>query len=140
MATKTINVLVPFDNSPSSFRALTKAIKFANLGNGSITLVHVISYNKAVAKIVGPYKGKLVDHVSRFLTDAQRYAKKLDVGSDTKILHGSPVDEIMDFVKKKRFDLIVVGRRGTSKLTGPSLGSVSNGLVQRSKVPIMIVS
>jgi nucleotide-binding universal stress UspA family protein len=45
----------------------------------------------------------------------------------------------MNLMKKKRFDLVIMGRRGTTKLTGPSLGSVSNALVQHSKIPVMIV-
>jgi nucleotide-binding universal stress UspA family protein len=32
-----------------------------------------------------------------------------------------------------------MGKRGTTKLTGPVLGSVSNALVQHSKIPIMII-
>jgi len=136
---KFMKILVPFDNSPSSLRALTKAISLANLSNGSITLVHVISYHKAVAKIVGPYKGKLITYVTKFLRNAQKYASHLDTDSDTKILHGSPAEEILNFIKNKKYDVIVMGKTGTSKLTGPTLGSVSTALVQRSKIPVMVV-
>jgi nucleotide-binding universal stress UspA family protein len=43
-------------------------------------------------------------------------------------------------MKKKKFDLVVMGRRGTTKITGPSLGSVSNALIQSSKVPVLVVN
>lgn len=137
---KSMKILVPFDNSAPSLRALTKAIHFANLTDGSITLVHVISYHKAVAKIVGPYKGKLITHVTKFLCNAQKYASHLDVDSDTKIMHGSPAEEILKFIKSKKYDLIIMGKKGTSKLTGPTLGSVSTALVQRSKISVMVVN
>jgi nucleotide-binding universal stress UspA family protein len=136
---KTLKILVPFDNSQNSLRALTKAIHFANLTNGTITIVHVISYHKAVAKIVGPYKGKLINHVTKFLSNSQKYTANLDVDSDTKVLYGSPAEEILKFVKGKKYDLIVMGKRGTSKLTGTYLGSVSNALVQKSSIPVMVV-
>ncbi|KEQ55760.1 Universal stress protein [Marine Group I thaumarchaeote SCGC AAA799-E16] len=126
---KYMKILVPFDNSPSSLRALSKAIALANISNGSITLIHVISYHKAVAKIVGPYKGRLITHVTKFLRDAQKYASHLDTDTDVKILHGSPAEEILKFIKSKKFDVIIMGKTGTSKLTGPNLGSVSNALV-----------
>ncbi len=137
---KSMKILVPFDNSPASLRALTKAIYFANFTNGSITLVHVISYHKAVAKIVGSYKGKLITYVTKFLRDAQKYASHLDTDSDTKILHGSPAEEILNFIKNKKYDFIIMGKTGTSKLTGPTLGSVSNALVQRAKISVMVVN
>jgi nucleotide-binding universal stress UspA family protein len=136
---KSLKILVPFDNSSSAQRALSKAISLANLSNGSITLVHVISYHKAVAKIVGPYKGKLISHVTKFLQNAQKHASNLDVDSDIKVLHGNPAEEILNFIKKKKYDFIVMGKTGTSKITGPTLGSVSSALVQHSKIPVMVV-
>ena len=48
--------------------------------------------------------------------------------------------QAMQIIKKKKFDLVVMGRRGTTKITGPSLGSVSNALVQSSKVPVLVVN
>lgn len=138
--TKSMKILVPFDNSSASLRALTKAIYFASFTNGSITLIHVISYHKAVAKIVGSYKGKLITYVTKFLRNAQKCASHLDTDSDTKILHGSPAEEILNFIKNKKYDFIIMGKTGTSKLTGPTLGSVSNALVQRAKIPVMVVS
>ena len=134
------NILVPYDDSPNCKRALNKAITLANLTNATITLVHVISYHGAVGKIVGSYKGTLIEHVKEFLADAEKYAARVDVKTGDKILYGNPGDELLKLMKKKRFDLVVMGRRGTSKITGPSLGSVSNALVHNSKVPVLIVN
>lgn len=134
------NILVPFDNSQNSIRALNKAISLANLTGGKITLVHVISYHKAVAKIVGPYKGTLIKHVSKFLMDAKKYASNQDVEIEDKVLYGQIVEELSKLMKKKKFDLVVVGRRGTTKISGPSLGSVSNALVQSAKTPVLVVN
>ncbi|MGD8708695.1 MAG: universal stress protein, partial [Nitrosopumilaceae archaeon] len=66
-------------------------------------------------------------------------AVKKNIKTEGKISYGNPAEEIMNLMKKKRFDLVIMGRRGTTKLTGPSLGSVSNALVQHSKIPVMIV-
>ena len=57
-----------------------------------------------------------------------------------KILYGNVAEKLFNLMSKRKFDLVVVGRRGTSKLTGPSLGSVSNALVQRSKIPVLVVT
>ena len=132
-------ILVPYDDSQNAKRALKKAISLAKLSHSSITLVHVISYHKAMAKIVQPYKGKVISHAKHFLKDAYKQALREEVLLDQKVLYGSPSEEILKLTKKTKFDFIVMGKRGTTKITGPSLGSVSNALVQNSKIPVMVV-
>ena len=139
MANKFGQILVPYDNSQNAKRALNKAITLANLTHATITLVHVISYHKAMGKIVEPYKGTVISHVKKFMKDVAKYALREEVLVNQRILYGNPAEEILNLMKKKKFDLIVVGRRGTTKITGPSLGSVSNALVQSSKVPVLVV-
>lgn len=133
-------ILVPFDNSANSKRALGNAIALASLSKGILSLVHVISYHNAMAKIVQPYKGKMIIHVKKFLSEAEQSASKEGISVTQHILYGNPSEEILNLIKKKNFDLVVMGRRGTTKITGPSLGSVSNALVQSSKVPVLVVN
>mgnify|MGYP002624052182 CR=1 FL=1 len=139
MVEKFTNILVPYDDSQNARRALKKAIAFASLVGATITLVHVISYHKAIAKIIQPYKGKLITHVKHFMNNAKKQALRDGIILDQKILYGSPSEEIIKLTNKKKFDLMIMGKRGTTKITGPSLGSVSNAMVQNSKVPVMIV-
>ena len=134
------NILVPFDNSVISKRALNKAIALANLTDAKIILVHVIDYHKAMAKIVGPYKGTMIGHVKKIMDNVKKHASKEKVIVDTQILYGNPAEEILKLMDKKKFELVVMGRRGTTKITGPSLGSVSNALVQNSKAPVLVVT
>ena len=132
-------ILVPYDDSQNAKRALKKAITLARLTRATITLVHVISYHKAMAKIIQPYKGKVITHAKHFMNDAKKQALREKVLLEQKILYGTPSEEILKLTKKSRFDLIVMGKRGSTKITGPSLGSVSNTMVQNSKIPVMIV-
>lgn len=112
----------------------------AELADSTITLVHVISYHKAVAKIVEPYKESIISHVEKFFNQIKSDSLKRDVVLKEQILYGNPSEEIMHFMKNKKFDIIIMGRRGVTKITGPSLGSVSNALVQNSKIPILVVT
>lgn len=132
-------ILVPYDDSKNSLRALNKAIVLANFTGAKLTIVNVIFYQKSISKIVEPYPESFIDHVSKFLSRAKHYAARLEVDAVDKILYGSPTEEILKFMKKNKFDLVVVGKRGTNKLTGQYLGSVSNALVQNSKVPVLVV-
>jgi nucleotide-binding universal stress UspA family protein len=133
------NILVPYDDSTNSKRALSKAFSLAELGDSTLTIIHVISYHKAMAKIVEPYKESMVNHVERFFNQIGREASRRDVKIKKQILYGSPSEEILNFMKNKKFDLVLMGKRGVTKITGPSLGSVSNAIVQNSKVPVLVV-
>jgi nucleotide-binding universal stress UspA family protein len=93
-----------------------------------------------MAKIIQPYKGKLISHVQKFLKDAKHVAFKEGISVRQQILYGNPSEEILKVLKKKKFDMIVMGRRGTTKITGQTLGSVSNALVQNSKVPVLVIN
>jgi nucleotide-binding universal stress UspA family protein len=132
-------ILVPYDNSVNSKRALNNAFALASKTNSTITLVHVIAYHNAMAKIVQPYRETLIAYVKKFLDDANKDATKRKIKTDQKILYGNPSEEIINLMKKKKFDLVIMGKRGVTKVTGPSLGSVSNALVQHSKIPVMII-
>ena len=55
------------------------------------------------------------------------------------MIWGSPIDEIQEMVDSKKFDLIVIGSRGMGSLKELFLGSVSNAIVHKSKIPVMIV-
>ena len=134
------DILVPYDNSLNSKRALSKAFALAELTDAPITLVHVISYHKAMAKIVEPYKESVINHVKQFFNDVKRDASRRDVVIKEQILYGNPAEEILHFMKNKKFGTVVMGRRGVTKITGPSLGSVSNAIVQNSKVPVLVVT
>ena len=133
-------ILVPYDDSQNSKRALAKAFSLAELTDATITVVQVISYHKAMAKIVEPYKKSIINHVKKNFNEIERDASRRDIILKEKILYGNPSEEILHFMKNKKFDIIIMGRRGVTKITGPSLGSVSNALVQNSKIPVLVVT
>lgn len=139
MAKEFGQILVPYDDSENAKRALNKALALASMANATITLVHVISYHKAMAKIVQPYRGKLITHVKKFMKDVKNTGLRQGVIVNQQILYGNPAQEILNLMKKKKFSLVVMGKRGTTKITGPTLGSVSNALVQNSNAPVLIV-
>lgn len=134
------NILVPYDDSVHAKLALSKAFELASFTNSTITLVHVIEYRKAMAKIVEPYKETMISHVKKFFDSIKKDAIKKNIKIEKKILYGAPSEEIINLMKKKKFDLIIMGKRGVTKVTGPTLGSVSNALVQHSKIPVMLIT
>lgn len=52
---------------------------------------------------------------------------------------GDAVKEIVTAAEEGKFDIIVVGHRGLSKLKEFLLGSVSEGLSHKASCPVLIV-
>jgi nucleotide-binding universal stress UspA family protein len=66
-------------------------------------------------------------------------SKSEDIQITSKLSEGRPADVIIAEAEDKDVDLIVMGSRGLGDITGRVLGSVSNQVVQESKIPVYIV-
>ena len=52
---------------------------------------------------------------------------------------GNVLDTIVGFAHKSRFDVIVIGSRGLGTPKASYIGSVAHGIVNNSKVPVLVV-
>lgn len=69
----------------------------------------------------------------------EEIAKARGLIAKTVLVKAHPAKAILDVAKSEGADLIVVGSRGLGGVKGLFLGSVSNAVVQNSKVPVMVV-
>ena len=128
------------DGSKPSVRGLDKAIEIARGTHATIAGVYIIPIlptNLPDAMI--PYYLYPITKAKRFMTSAKKRAAKKGIVFRSKIIHGSPIREIQDMAKSKKFDLIVIGSRGQGKLKEVFLGSVANAVVHRSPIPVLVV-
>jgi nucleotide-binding universal stress UspA family protein len=56
----------------------------------------------------------------------------------TELRTGEPLRELVDVASKSRPDLLVVGARGTSGIRHLLLGSVAQGVLNLSPVPVLL--
>jgi nucleotide-binding universal stress UspA family protein len=56
----------------------------------------------------------------------------------TVLTHGEPLRDLLGTVAKERADLLVVGARGSSGLRHLLLGSVAEGALNRSPIPVVV--
>lgn len=134
------NILVPYDNSLHSKRALEKAFGMAELTGADLTLVHVISYDETVAKIIKPHEDSILRHELEFLIPIEHQALERNIGLKEQILYGNTTKELLNFMDNNNFDVVIMGRRGLTEGVNTSLGSVSNALVQNAKIPVLVTT
>lgn len=135
-------ILVPIDGSANSVRGLEKAIEFAKNDNSSIILLHIATLPPV--HVLGHSKDKvkmsLAKKAQPFLQDAEDRCLNQNISFTTKIIYGyDPAYDIEQFVKKSKYDMVVIGAKGKSSLKRLFLGSVSSYLVQTLKIPVTVI-
>ena len=136
-------LLVPTDFSEHSKKALKCLEYLKNAGVEEVTFIHVIDLNKVVGvasgvditSIIDGYEKESYEQLEEFVS----YATKLGLKSNytSPIPVGSPVEEIVKHAEG--YDAIVMASRGKGILSELLLGSVSEGVVRRSPVPVLVV-
>ena len=135
-------ILVPLDGSNNSFRGLDHAIGLAKLSGASIVGAHVsyIPGNLAYPR-QGFINQTLLKDAKRYLNTAKKRCTDNNVTFTSKILAGTPSHGIVKFGQEVRngINMIVMGTRGLSSAKESFLGSVSNHVVHKSKIPVLLV-
>ncbi|MFZ3100763.1 MAG: universal stress protein [Desulfitobacteriaceae bacterium] len=137
-------ILVPTDASEFSRRALTTALTLARLFKAEVELLHVtytpqaylgyiVSYGLAISQDELDHNGELA------LEAAVAGIDMSDVQFKKCVESGHPVSVILDEIKQKNIDLVVMGSHGYGPIMGSVLGSVSQKVLQRAECPVMIV-
>ncbi len=133
-------ILVPLDGSKNSIRGLDNAISIARACHATITGIYILPvYPRNFIDAVIPFVFHPEREAKKFLNDAKKRAAQKGILFKSKIIWGSPTYEIQEMAKSKKFDLIVIGARGMGSIKEIFLGSVSNAIVHKSKIPVMVV-
>ena len=139
------SILVPLDRSPFGEHALPLALSIARRTGAPLQLVHVHV----------PFKPLILDAIS--LVDpgieahdrarerayleglVGRLAADHDIRVTTAVLDVPVADALLDYALAARVDLIVMSTHGRGALSRFWLGSVTDQIVRRSPVPVLLV-
>ncbi|MGD9674096.1 MAG: universal stress protein [Candidatus Nitrosocosmicus sp.] len=149
-------ILVPFDTSRLSIKALEKAVELSMMNRSQIFILHVITeiplpihYSKLESKnnevIITPLVNKLHKEIKNemivILEDVKNKYVSDSVPITTEIKIGDPAEIIIDFTKQNNIDLIVMGSIGHKGITGmfKRLGSVARKVAEEVDCALLIV-
>jgi len=78
--------------------------------------------------------------VKKHFEKLESLAKKNNISVRSKILTSEyVVGDIVTFAKSQKHDLVVIGSHGRTGFNKWLLGSVANGVSQKTKCPVLIV-
>ncbi|KER06505.1 Universal stress protein [Marine Group I thaumarchaeote SCGC AAA799-E16] len=139
MTDKIKKILVALDGSKNSMRGLNSAISLAKPMGAEIKGVYVRPTPPIFGRMKPMYSEKLTKDEA-FLGLAKKNAVKNGVKFSAKITEfQNPGKYIVKLAQDQNFDLIVVGARGMSSAKEIFLGSVSNYIVHKSKIQVLVV-
>jgi len=135
----TQTVLVPVDGSDQSLRALSHALEHHE--GDKITVLHVVNplvgeYGKETP---GGADRKQSEVVVEIVNEQFRKADPQDTPFEVVVEEGTPQDVIISYAEAEDVDQIVMGTRGLAGVKRMLLGSVADGVIRRSRVPVNVV-
>ena len=141
MAFKKIkSILVPLDGSKNSLRGLEYAISIAKGCQATITGMYVTPLNPpASKKQIGYIRTYLLKNADKFMERAKTLCAQNGILFHKKMFFGDEGPKIVKFAQNQRSDLIVIGSRGMSNIKEMFLGSTSNYVIHKSKIPVLVV-
>ncbi|MBI5146218.1 MAG: universal stress protein [Thaumarchaeota archaeon] len=133
-------ILVPLDGSKNSIRGLDNAIYLARQCQATITGIYILPRApvRAYRAIQYPEKELLKDADSN-MEYAKKHCAQNGIVFEKKISFGDPGYTIVKYAKDKKFDIIVIGARGRGSIKEVFFGSVSNYVVHKADMPVLIV-
>jgi nucleotide-binding universal stress UspA family protein len=153
-------ILVPYDGSKFSDKALENAIGIAKMSGQStqLILLHItphipipLTFERPVysaktgksiplTQYIQELTEEMEENASKMLEEVRKKYTDKEIEIENVLLHGYPPEKIIEFANNEKIDLIVIGSIGLSGLSKvKALGSVSRSVSERASCPVLIV-
>ena len=134
------NILVPIDGSKNSYRGLDKAMSIAKGDSTTITGIYVFHLPRlAGIKFTKKMEKDARDKATRAIGIAKGRVEKNGIPFKWRTAAGKTGDAIVNTAKGIRADMIVIGARGLGAAKEKFLGSTSNYVMHKAKMPVLVV-
>lgn len=142
-------ILVAVDFSHDSRAALLWAARLASLTQGRLVVLHVVHdpadrpgyYRDSNKTHLQPMERAAAELLDGFLAQVSGECPELAALADAEklLIAGLPPSRIVEMATRRNAALIVIGRRGRTRLPQLLQGSVSKRVVQLADVPVVVV-
>ena len=141
------NILIPTDGSPLSQKAVVQGVALAKSVGAKVTALFAappatpIIYRNHLPvgyATPGEHEQMIKKTAARCLEFVERAAKKARVPCESILVTSDfPEDDILKVAQKKKCDLIVMATHGQGGMRGVFVGSVTQKVLGKSKIPVM---
>ncbi len=135
------SILVPFDGSVSSQKALNRACQLSSIDNADVMALYVIPRYEEMVEFFRSesIKKSLLQEAQKITDAAKRIASTSGASIKVEILEGHPAEQIIETVKNLKNDLIVMGSYGWRGVNKAIIGSTAERVIIHASCPILVV-
>jgi nucleotide-binding universal stress UspA family protein len=135
-------ILVAIDGSEGANKALRAAIDVARHYEADLHSIsveeHLPHYAATVGEVVEARR-EAADYFRRVVQAAEQAAAAAGVRLTAHVVPGHEVEAIVQFVKDRGFDLLVIGFMGHSRIYERIWGGTSQNLTRLAPCPVLVV-
>lgn len=136
-------LLVPLDHSELAEQALGPAAAIARASRASHAEIDLLLVHQPMP-FAGfddaPWNAGVAQSESKYLASiAAELGTGADVTTTYAVVRGEPVDTIDERAREKKADLIVMTSHGRTGVSRAWMGSVADGVLRRSAVPVLML-
>jgi nucleotide-binding universal stress UspA family protein len=140
------HILVPIDFSEFSDKAVEFALHLAARYQAKIALAHVVVMypddidEETRFQEYQEFINKREARVQEQIQSRQDRAASRKIPVDSVLLRGfSPADALLEYIKEKKFDLVIMGTHGRTGLKHFIQGSVAEKMLRLAPIPVLAV-
>lgn len=147
-------VLFPTDFSECSYKALDCVRSLSDAGTREVVVVHVLDEREidlvstGIGWLAGDrmveydakLEGRMRENAREKLNGILSVIRGAGMKAKAEVRKGYPSVEVLATAKRERVSLVVMGSHGKSNLAGAVVGSVSEEVLRKSTVPVLIVT
>ena len=142
------HILVPFDESPLARAAMSVGAWIAWRANGELDLVRAVPHVHALfatrpvpgmAHLEAEEDSKDIAAAKTELSVAAAQLRENGVTSTGEAFLGEPGAALLEYIRRRHIDLVVMGTHGRTPAERWLLGSVAHDVVCGSPAPVLLV-
>jgi nucleotide-binding universal stress UspA family protein len=133
-------IAIAVDGSDEARRATRLGIRLGQGFEATVDVLSVVEQKAVRLTETSAERAQLRERGEAALTETEELASEFGQTVTTKLLEGKPAVRISEYADERDADLIVVGRQGLTGLGRRLLGGVTERVLDRSDVPVLVVS
>jgi nucleotide-binding universal stress UspA family protein len=133
------HIVIAVDGSEEATRATEVGLDVARLFDATVDIIHVVERRALRLAASDDESERLRTRADSVLADAESLASERGVSVETLRRPGTPAAAVTEYAAECDADLLVVGRQGLTGLGRRLLGGVTEQLLHRSDIPVLVV-
>jgi len=135
------SILVPYDGSDFSKKAIIRACQIAAQDNGTVSVLYVIPRYEEMLNFfkTESIQNSLIQEAEKIIASAREFASLQGSVVSAQVSEGHAPDRIVEVAKEQKHDLIVMGSHGYRGVNKAIMGSTTERVILNAGCPILVV-